>query len=102
MERYTGGDYYIEAIWDTGFCISSLEEPKRNVVVLVFGNHWFALACDGKRGEMWTTGMANDSYLSELVGYFLEGSLTEREDVSPLLQFIWENEFMPILFAEGP
>ena len=96
------GEYYIGAFWDTGFTISALGEPKRDVVVLVFGNSWYALACDGQRGEMWPVRPASESHLAQLAHYFLGGTLTEREEVALLLQFVWEGEFMPLLFTEEP
>ena len=97
------GEYYIEAIWTTGFTISSMVEPRRSVVVLVFKTHWYAMACDGEQGEAWPARDVNEPYLSQLCALFLEGRLLEEEDrILPLLQFVWENEFMPTLLAEEP
>ncbi len=95
------GEYFIEALWTTGFTISSLAEPRKSVVVLVFKTHWYALACDAGEGEVWPSREVNEPYLSHLCSLFLEGRLLEREgEILPILQFVWENEFMPTLFME--
>ena len=95
------GEYYIEALWTTGFTISSLVESKRSVVVLVFKTHWYAMACDGEQGEAWPVGEVNEPYLSRLCTLFQEGRLLDDEEkILPLLQFVWENEFMPTLLME--
>ncbi|RLC66594.1 MAG: hypothetical protein DRI52_11835 [Chloroflexi bacterium] len=97
------GEYYIEALWNTGFTISSVAEPKRSVVVLVFKTHWYALACDAEQGEVWPSKEVNEPYLSHLCSLFLKGKLLEEEEkILPLLQFVWENEFMPTLLMEEP
>jgi len=68
---------------------------------LVFKTHWSALACDGEPGEAWPAKEVNEPYLNQLCSLFLEGKLLEKEErVLPLLQFVWENEFMPTLFME--
>ena len=97
------GEYYIESLWNTGFVISSIAEPKRSVVVLVLNTNWYAMACDSQQGETWPVRDVNEPYLSHLCSLFLEGRLLEEEEkVLPLLQFVWENEFIPVLMAEEP
>lgn len=90
-------DYFIEATWGTGFVISSLTRCKNSVVVLLCDNSWYALACNGEEGEIWPVREVNETYLSQLSALFIQGELLEREEeIEPLLQFIWENEFGPI------
>ncbi len=72
-------------------------------MVLVFKTHWFALACDAEQGEAWPSKEVNEPYLSHLCSLFLERRLLDEEEkILPLLQFVWENEFMPTLLMEEP
>lgn len=61
------------------------------------------MACDGERGEMWPMSGANDQYVAHLASLFAQGDLVGDEDeVELLLQFVWENEFLPLLFGRDP
>jgi len=76
--------------------ISSVANIKKSVVVLIYKNYWYAFACDGEKGEIWPTKEINEEYISHLSSLFLNGELLEKEEeIQPILQFIWENEFGP-------
>ena len=61
------------------------------------------MACNGDRGEMWTLTEANNQHVAHLVSLFSQGCLVGDEDeVESLLQFVWENEFFPLLFGQDP